>query len=70
MQIKRDEETQRAMHGDESVNHRNQWADHKKTAEFMGYDADAAVDAWWAERGEREIGSLAAKTELQCEASL
>lgn len=36
----------------------NQWADKRKNEIQFGYDADAAADAWWAEVGEREIGSL------------
>lgn len=36
----------------------NQWADRKKNVEQFSYDADAAADRWWAEVGEREIGSL------------
>lgn len=36
----------------------NQWADKTKNEIQFGYDADAVADAWWAEVGEREIGSL------------
>lgn len=36
----------------------NQWADTRKNEVQFGYDADAAADSWWAEVGEREIGSL------------
>jgi salicylate hydroxylase len=36
----------------------NQWADRKKSAMQFGYDADAEAERWWAEEGEREIGSL------------
>ncbi|KAG9050167.1 hypothetical protein FS837_007281 [Tulasnella sp. UAMH 9824] len=58
-QVKRDQEMRQAMHGEEGVNNPNQWADKRKTVELMGYDADKAVDEWWAERGEKEIGKLA-----------
>ncbi|KAG9012944.1 hypothetical protein FRB90_006426, partial [Tulasnella sp. 427] len=58
-QVKRDSEMQQAMHGEEGLNNPNQWADKRKTLELMGYDADKAVDEWWAERGEKEIGRLA-----------
>ena len=36
----------------------NQWADRKKNLLQFGYDADAAAEQWWAEEGEREVGSL------------
>lgn len=36
----------------------NQWADRKKNEKQFGYDADTAVDTWWEEVGEREIGTL------------
>lgn len=36
----------------------NQWADRKKNMAQFGYDADAVADRWWADVGEREIGSL------------
>ena len=36
----------------------NQWADRKKNELQFGYDADAVVERFWAEVGEKEIGSL------------
>ncbi|KAG8899719.1 hypothetical protein FRB99_006468 [Tulasnella sp. 403] len=64
-QVKRDEEMRQAMHGEEGVNNPNQWADKKKSADLFGYDTDKAADEWWAARGEKEIGSLAALTEAR-----
>lgn len=36
----------------------NQWADRKKNEMQFGYDADLVADRFWAEVGEKEIGSL------------
>ena len=42
--------------GEESA---NQWADERKNEAQVGYDADEAVNRWWVEIGEKEIGGLA-----------
>lgn len=60
-QVKRDKDMKQAMNGEAGLGNPNQWADSKKSAELFGYDADQAVDRWWAERGRREIGSLGAQ---------
>ncbi|KAH8108578.1 FAD/NAD-binding domain-containing protein [Phellopilus nigrolimitatus] len=39
----------------------NQWADRKKNREQYSYDADAAVERWWHEEGEGELGLLLAE---------
>ena len=36
----------------------NQWADRRKNQEQFDYDADAEVERWWCEVGEREFGCL------------
>ena len=36
----------------------NQWADRTKNQEQFGYDADVEAERFWAQEGERTIGSL------------
>ncbi|KAI5120457.1 hypothetical protein M0805_008504 [Coniferiporia weirii] len=43
-----------------NVANANQWADREKNREQYGYDADAAVDAWWAAEGAAELDALVA----------
>ncbi|KAG8931268.1 hypothetical protein FRC02_002990 [Tulasnella sp. 418] len=64
-QLQRDKEMKQAMNGEAGLGNPNQWADTKKSAELFGYDADKAVDEWWAERGEREIGRLASESMME-----
>lgn len=60
-QVQRDREMRGAMNGEEALGNPNQWADKGKSRELFGYDADKVVDAWWASRGEKEIGHLGAQ---------
>ena len=44
--------------GDAAEGSSNQWADERKSKIQFGYDADVVADRFWAEVGEKEIGSL------------
>lgn len=48
----------------------NQWADRKKNEMQFGYDADAVADRFWAEVGEKEIGSLGQQQQQQQQAQV
>jgi salicylate hydroxylase len=42
----------------------NQWADRRKNEIQFGYDADAEADKFWAQEGDRTIGSLGATSRV------
>lgn len=58
-QIKRDASMKAAMNGEEGANNANQWADKKKSATQFGYDADEAVNEWWAAGGKEAFEAAA-----------
>ncbi|KAG8873512.1 hypothetical protein FRB98_008914, partial [Tulasnella sp. 332] len=63
-QVSRDDSMRQAMKGEFAFGNPNQWADKQKSRELFGYDADKAVDDYWRERGEKEIGWMAEKGKL------
>ncbi|KAG8931267.1 hypothetical protein FRC03_011366 [Tulasnella sp. 419] len=58
-QVKRDASMKAAMNGEEGDNNANQWADKKKSAAQFGYDADEAVNTWWANGGKEAFQAAA-----------